>query len=112
MRIFWRNRKTIEEEYKEALRLVVQTFDNFPDLSLDFSDRQVNEIIIPRFRKLIEAELANDASKGQKGITNPVVTLARIITDPKSWKSTQQYKEDTWQQLKVLVFDRYNKLQK
>lgn len=112
MGFFWKRGKTIEEEYREALRLAVQTFENFPDLSLDFSDRQVNKIIIPRLKKLIKTELANDASKGQKGITNPVVTLAGIIIDLKSWRSTEKYKEETWQQLKVLVFDKYDKLQK
>ncbi|MFP4402310.1 MAG: hypothetical protein ACLFPL_03675 [Candidatus Nanoarchaeia archaeon] len=110
MGIFFKDKKTIKQNYKEALELAVQTFKNFPNLELDFSSRQVNEIIIPRMKNLIKAELAKDAENGHKGLTNPVVELAKIIIDKKSWKSTQEYKENIWQQLKVLVLDRYNKL--
>lgn len=108
----FKKRKTIEDEYKEALNLTVQMFENFPDLNLDFTDRQINQIIVPRLQKLIKAELANDAKNGQRGIVNPIITLSKIIIDPESWRSTEQYKKDTWEQLKVLVFDRYNKISK
>lgn len=109
---FFRKRKTIEEEYKDALNLAVQTFRNFPDLDLDFSDRQVNEIIIPRLNNLLvlemRIELQENDSKEER--TQRINLLSKVLDKRNADLHTKEEMQRDWETLKQLVIKRFNSL--
>ncbi|MCH8519935.1 MAG: hypothetical protein LAT82_04240 [Nanoarchaeota archaeon] len=109
---FLRKRKTIEEEYKEALQLAVQTFSNFPNLDMDFSDRQVNEIIRPRLNNLLVLEMKielqeNDSTEER---TQRINLLSKVLDEANGDLHTKEEMQRGWEILKQLVIKRFNSL--